>query len=178
MRSPGNSAADVVFDTEPFNFTADYFRINVSDRIGITSNFTLTAEEIDTLLAEGMMAARDLRRFWFFTNAFATASQEIYLVSTFTPITLRGNITIDAVFNYTDTAVTDNDKGLLNDRCLAEFAYALSRIRWHIGLTQQVGRVSLIGRMNYFPPRGRTSSTSPRDIVPLFKFGSRVPVTD
>ncbi len=145
-----NYTAGVVFDTGPFTFTADYFRITVSDRIGITSNFTLTAEEIDTLLAEGVTAARDLRRFRFFTNAFATASQGIDLVSTFTPVALRGNTSISAVFNYTDTTVTDNDKGLLNDRRLAEFAYALPRTRWNIGLTQQVGRVSLLARVNYF----------------------------
>ena len=145
-----NYTAGVVFDTGQFTFTADYFRINVSDRIGITSNFTLTADEIDTLLADGVDAARDLRRFRFFTNAFATASQGIDLVSTFTPLALRGNTTISAVFNYTDTEVTDNEKGLLNDRRMAEFAYALPRSRWNIGLTQQVGLVSLLGRLNYF----------------------------
>ena len=54
-----NYTAGVAFDTG-FNFTADYFRINVSDRIGITSNFTLTDAEIDGLLAEGVVdAARD-----------------------------------------------------------------------------------------------------------------------
>ena len=145
-----NYTAGVVFDTGQFTFTADYFRINVSDRIGITSNFTLTADEIDTLLADGVDAARDLRQFRFFTNAFATASQGIDLVSTFTPLALRGNTTISAVFNYTDTEVTDNAKGLLNDRRMAEFAYALPRSRWNIGLTQQVGRVSMLGRLNYF----------------------------
>ena len=145
-----NYTAGVVFDTGQFTFTADYFRINVSDRIGITSNFTLTADEIDILLADGVDAARDLRRFRFFTNAFATASQGIDLVSTFTPLALRGNTTISAVFNYTDTEVTDNEKGLLNDRRMAEFAYALPRSRWNIGLTQQVGRVSMLGRLNYF----------------------------
>ena len=145
-----NYTAGVVFDNGQFTFTADYFRINVSDRIGITSNFTLTADEIDTLLADGVDAARDLRQFRFFTNAFATASQGIDLVSTFTPLALRGNTTISAVFNYTDTEVTDNEKGLLNDRRMAEFAYALPRSRWNIGLTQQVGRVSMLGRLNYF----------------------------
>ena len=44
-----NYTAGVVFDNGQFTFTADYFRINVSDRIGITSNFTLTADEIDNL---------------------------------------------------------------------------------------------------------------------------------
>ena len=142
--------AGVVFDTGQFSLTADYFRIDVSDRIGITSNFTLTAEEIDTLLAAGVEAARDLRRFRFFTNAFSTASQGIDLVSTFTPLALRGNTAISAVFNYTDTEVTDNRKGLLNDRRLTEFAYALPRTRWNVGLTQQVGRVSILGRVNWF----------------------------
>ena len=145
-----NYTAGVVFDSGQFSFTADYFRINVSDRIGITSNFTLTETEIDGLLAEGVDAARDLRRFRFFTNAFSTASQGIDLVSTFTPLALRGNTTISAVFNYTDTEVTDNRKGLLNDRRLTEFAYALPRTRWNVGLTQQVGRVSILGRVNYF----------------------------
>ena len=129
---------------------ADYFRINVSDRIGITSNFTLTDTEIEGLLAEGIEAARDLRRFRFFTNAFSTASQGIDLVSTFTPLALRGNTTISAVFNYTDTEVTDNRMGLLNDRRLTEFAYALPRTRWNVGLTQQVGRMSILGRVNWF----------------------------
>ena len=145
-----NYTAGVVFDTGPFNFTADYFRIDVSDRIGITSNFTLEDPEIDALLAQGVDAARDLRRFRFFTNAFATRSQGIDLVSTFTPIALRGNTVISAVFNYTDTEVTDNGRGLLNDRRLAEFAYALPRTRWNVALTQRLGRASLLGRVNYF----------------------------
>ena len=145
-----NYTAGVVFDTGLFNFTADYFRIDVSDRIGITSNFTLENDEIDALLAQGVDAARDLKRFRFFTNAFATRSQGIDLVSTFTPIALRGNTVISAVFNYTDTKVTNNDQGLLNDRRLTEFAYALPRTRWNIGLTQRMGRMSFLGRVNYY----------------------------
>ena len=145
-----NYTAGVAFDTGPFNFTADYFRINVSDRIGITSNFNLTDAEIDGLLAEGVDAARDLRTFRFFTNAFATASQGIDVVSTFTPLALRGNTTISAVFNYTDTEVTDNERGLLGARRLAEFAYALPRTRWNVGVNQRVGRMSFLGRVSYF----------------------------
>ena len=145
-----NYTAGVAFDTGEFNFTADYFRINVSDRIGITSNFTLTDGEIDALLADGIDSARDLRTFRFFTNAFSTASQGIDLVTTFTPLALRGNTTISAVFNYTDTEVTDNEMGLLGDRRLAEFAYALPRARWNAGVNQRFGRMTFLGRVNYF----------------------------
>ena len=144
-----NYTAGMVFDTGPFNFTADYFRIDVSDRIGITSNFSLMNAEVDSLLAQGVDSARDLRNFRFFTNAFSTRSSGLDLVSTFTPIALRGNTTISAVFNYTNTDVTGNEQGLLNNRRLAEYAYSLPKFRWNIALTQHIGRVSVLGRVNY-----------------------------
>ena len=145
-----NYTAGIVFDTGPFNFSADYFLIDVSDRIGITSNFSLDDTEIDGLLAQGIDSARDLRNFRFFTNAFSTRSQGIDVVSTYTPIALRGNTVFSAVFNYTDTEVTDNDQGLLSDRRLAEYAYALPRVRWNVGVNQRLGRVQLLGRVSYY----------------------------
>ncbi len=61
-----NYTAGVVLDSGSFTFTADYFRIDVSDRIGVTSIFTLTDTEVGDLLAEGVESARDLRYFQFF----------------------------------------------------------------------------------------------------------------
>ncbi len=146
-----NYTAGVVFDTGPFTLTADYFRIDVSDRIGITSNFFLTDAEIAGLVAGGFEAAEAVRNFRFFTNAFATTSQGIDVVSTYTPLALRGNTVISGVFNHTDTRVTDNAKGLLDGRRLAEYAYALPRTRWNVGVTQRLGqRASLLGRLSYY----------------------------
>ena len=145
-----NYTAGVVFDNGPVDFSADYFRVNVYDRIGITSNFRLTGDEIDSLLAQGIDSARDLRTFRFFTNAFDTASQGIDIVSTYTPLALRGNTVLSFVFNYTDTQVTDNQKGLLNARRIAEYAYALPRTRWNIGIDQRIGRIQLLGRLSYY----------------------------
>ena len=56
-----NHTAGVVLDTGPLTVTADYFRVAVSDRIGITANFVLTPPEAAVLEAEGVEAARDLR---------------------------------------------------------------------------------------------------------------------
>ena len=145
-----NYTAGVVFDTGPVDFSADYFRVNVSDRIGITRNFSLTSDEVDSLLAQGIDSARDLRTFRFFTNAFDTATQGIDIVSTYTPVALRGNMVLSFVFNYTDTAVTDNQKGVLNARRLAEYAYALPRPRWNVGIDQRIGRVQLLGRLSHY----------------------------
>ena len=146
-----NYTAGLVFDTGPFTLTADYFHIDVSDRIGITSNFYLTDAEIADLVAGGFDAAESVRNFRFFTNAFATRSQGIDIVSTYTPLALRGNTIFSGVFNYTDTRVTDNAKGLLDGRRLAEYAYSLPRTRGNVGVTQRIGRrASLLGRLSYY----------------------------
>ena len=146
-----NYTAGVVFDTGAFTLTADYFRIEVSDRIGVTSIFTLTDAEVVDLLAAGVESARDLRYFQFFTNAFGTTTQGLDVVATWTPLALRGNTIINAVFNQTNTDVTDNDKGLLSPRRLAEYAYALPRTRWNASVTQRLGRrMSLLGRVSYY----------------------------
>ena len=145
-----NYTGGVVLDRGSFSFTADYFRIEVSDRIGVTSIFTLTDAEVVDLLAAGVPSARDLRYFQFFTNAFGTTSQGIDVVSTWTPLALRGNTVISAAFNYTRTEVTDNDRGLLNARRTTEYAYALPRTRWNAAVTQRLGPTSLLGRVSYY----------------------------
>ncbi|MCY3844657.1 MAG: TonB-dependent receptor, partial [Acidobacteria bacterium] len=145
-----NYTAGVVFDTGPFTLTADYFRVDVADRIGITSNFLLTDAEIASLVAGGFDAAESVRNFRFFTNAFATMSQGIDVVSTWTPLALRGNTVVSAVFNYTDTRVTDNRRGLLDGRRLAEYAYSLPRTRGNVGVTQRMGRARLLGRLSHY----------------------------
>ena len=145
-----NYTVGVVFGGGPFTLTADYFRIDVSDRIGITRNFTLTPAEIAEVVAGGFQAAENVRIYRFFTNAFGTSSQGVDVVSTWTPLALRGNTAISAVFNHTDTEVTDNARGLLDSRRLAEYGYALPRTRWNVGVTQRVGRASLVGRLNYY----------------------------
>ena len=145
-----NYTAGVVFDTGSFTLTADYFHIDVSDRIGITSNFYLTDAEVADLVAGGFDAAESVRNFRFFTNAFATSSRGIDVVSTYTPLGLRGNTIVSAAFNHTDTRVTDNARGLLDGRRLAEYAYALPRTRGNVGVTQRLGPASLLGRISYY----------------------------
>ena len=145
-----NYTAGAVFDGGSFTLTADWFHIDVSDRIGITSNFYLTDAEVADLVAGGFDAAESVRNFRFFTNAFATSSRGVDVVTTYTPLGLRGNTIVSAAFNHTDTRVTDNARGLLDGRRLAEYAYALPRTRGNLGVTQRLGPASLLGRVSYY----------------------------
>ena len=69
-----NYSLGSVVDTGPFTFTADFFRINVSDRLTISRNYTLSPVEVETLLAEGFAEAGNLAVFRFFVNDFSTRS--------------------------------------------------------------------------------------------------------
>ena len=77
---------------------------------------SLSPAEVAEVTAGGFEAAESVRNYRFFTNAFSTTSQGIDVVSTWTPLALRGNTVVSAVFNHTDTEVTDNARGLLDGR--------------------------------------------------------------
>ena len=49
--------------TGPFNLTADYFRVDVSDRLALSQTFTLTDDERALLLSEGITSAGTLAFF-------------------------------------------------------------------------------------------------------------------
>ena len=71
-----------MLDTDSFTLTAD-FHIDVSDRIGSTSNFYLTDAEVADLVSGGFDAAESVRNFRFFTNAFVTSSRGVDVVTTY-----------------------------------------------------------------------------------------------
>ena len=81
-----NYTAGVVFNTGSFTLTADWFRIDVSDRIGITSSFHLTDAEVADLVAGGFDAAGERQELPVLHHAFATSSQGIDVITTDTPL--------------------------------------------------------------------------------------------
>ena len=54
-------AGGIVYERDAWRFTADYFRISISDRFAQTSTFSLTPAEVDQLVAEGITSAANLQ---------------------------------------------------------------------------------------------------------------------
>ena len=65
-----NYSLGVVLEKGPFTFTADYFRIDIDDRVALAQDIKLSDDEIETLLAEGIPEARNFPVFRFFLNDF------------------------------------------------------------------------------------------------------------
>ena len=126
-----NATAGLVVDTGPFTLTADYFHVGVSNRLALSQNFTLAADERALLLSEGIASARTLAFFRFFINDFSTRTRGIDVVSTWTPPRLGGDTVFSFAINHIDTEVTE-ESDLLGPG------------------DQRAGRVGLPGRLHYY----------------------------
>ena len=146
-----NYAVGAVVENGPLTVTADYFHIDLSDRIAVTQDFTLTPEEVDRLLNEGVENARGLSRFRFFTNEISTSTEGVDLVLSYAPPSLNGNTVFSAVVNHTTTRVKQFNPELLNvSRRIRELQEALPKNRWNFSVNQKVGRLDILGRVNYY----------------------------
>ena len=144
-----NSTVGLVVDTGPFTLTADYFRVDVSNRLALSQTFTLTTDERALLLSEGITSAGTLAFFRFFINDFSSRTQGIDLVSTYTPPAFAGDTVFSVTMNYTDTAVT-KESDLLGPGDILGLTRGVPKTRWNVALSQRVGRVGLLGRLNYY----------------------------
>ena len=141
-----NVSAGVVFEQGPFTFTADYFRINIDDRVALSQEIALSEPEILTLLEEGIPEARNFPVFRFFLNDFSTTTQGLDLISSLT----AGRTTVSAVFNYTDTAVKNIESAVIDEFRINTLERGLPNTRWNVSTIHRADRWSLMGRLNYF----------------------------
>jgi len=146
-----NYALGVVYDRGPVTFTADYFQIELSDRLSLTQNFSLTQTEVDALLAEGITSAANLQNFRFFTNDFDTETRGIDVVTTYVPRSWGGRTTLSLLFNRTETEVTDFNPATLDAVRIRELQEALPETRWVVSANHRLGQNwRLLGRGSYY----------------------------
>lgn len=88
-----------------FFITADYFNIEVEDRISTTSGIQLTQADIAALLAAGVSDASSFSEVSFFTNDFTTITQGIDLVANYSMEMWGGDTKFSLAYNWTDTEV-------------------------------------------------------------------------
>ena len=136
-----------MYERDAWRFTADYFRISISDRFAQTSTFSLTPAEVDQLVAEGITSAANLSEFRFFTNDFATLTQGIDLVANYSPAAATN---VSLLFNYTGTDVTDRNPDIVDDARVDQLERSLPRFRGVMSLFQDVGRVGTLLRGTYY----------------------------
>ena len=144
-----NATAGLVVDTGAFTLTADYFHVDVANRLALSQNFTLGADERALLLSEGITSARTLAFFRFFINDFSTRTRGLDVVSTWTPPGLGGDTVFSLAMNRTDTEVT-KESDLLSPGDVLALERGVPETRWNVAVNQRAGRAGLLGRLHYF----------------------------
>ena len=144
-----NFTGGLVVDNGPFTLTADYFRVTIADRLALSGLIGTDAEDRALLLADGITAAESLTLFRFFINDFSTRTQGVDVVSTWTPPALAGATVFSFTMNHTDTQMTE-ESDLLGPGDVLALERGVPRTRWNVALNQRVGRVNLLGRLNYY----------------------------
>ena len=141
-----NYSGGVVVERGRASFTADFFRIDIRDRLAVSQEVALSPHEIETLVSEGIPEARNFPVFRFFLNDFSTTTQGVDLIGTWAV----GRTTMSAVYNYTDTQLKDIQNAVINQFRIQTLEEGLPRNRWNVTVTHDRPRWSLTGRLNYY----------------------------
>ena len=129
------------------NFTIDFFDIRLKNRLSVSQHFTLTDAQKAQLIDAGVTSAANLETFQFFINDFATTTNGIDFVIT-APIP---NGTVIAVYNFTNTTVTDHNPDTLDGHRIRELQENLPEHRASLTVGQSITDMwGVLGRASYF----------------------------
>ncbi len=145
-----NITAGVVLQWENFSLTADYFNIELEDRLAISQNFALTEQEIEDLINAGVTSAGNLQAFRFFTNDFDTTTEGVDIVATWTADWSAGVTDVNFAYNHTETDVDSFSPEVIDANRIRELEEGLPEDRFNIGINHTFNSWRLMARYNYF----------------------------
>ncbi len=146
-----NITFGLYFGLGAFDVTIDYFNIEVTDRLNLSSERVLTPEQIAELVAEGVPGAADLTQFRFFTNDFDTETEGVDVVATATTDWDNGgNTKWSFAFNHTKTEVTDFNTDTIDDFRIEQIENTTPDNRWSLTGNHSLGDWRFLGRISFY----------------------------
>lgn len=131
--------------------TADYYNIEVQDRISQSNNIPLTVEERQALEAAGITGASNIQRFRFFTNAFDTTTQGLDVVTSLNlPLDEFGNLGLSVAYGWNETTVGERDEDVITDLRVFQLEETIPKHRGTATLNYFYRNFRLTTRGRYF----------------------------
>ena len=145
-----NASVGLVMSFGPVDITADYFQIELEDRLAVSQDFSLTQAEIDALLASGVTSAANLQNFRFFTNGLDTTTKGFDIVATYSTDIVGENTDLSLAYNNTDTEVDAFSAITIDQTRIRELQEGLPQTRWNIRAVTNWGLFDTAVRISYF----------------------------
>jgi iron complex outermembrane receptor protein len=130
--------------------TADYFNIEVTDRISQTSPLTLSDEEKQLLIAQGVSDASSFSSVKYFTNDFDTTTQGLDLVLNYDMPMMGGETHFAFAYNWTDTHVDEYNPSNIGLAKIEMLEDNLPEHRFTFTTNHSNGDWSYLARLNFY----------------------------
>jgi iron complex outermembrane receptor protein len=103
-----NTSFGLVYSAGELSLTADFFVIELEDRVALTSNAAPTAAQVTAMGAAGIPNPELIGQVNYFTNDFDTETTGYDLVATYSTVLFGADADISAAWNHTETEVTNS----------------------------------------------------------------------
>lgn len=163
----------VVADFENGLFiTADYYNIELTDRISTASGIELTDDDIAALLAQGINDASSFQEISFFTNDFDTTTEGVDVVANYAMEMMGGETKFSLAYNWTSTEV-DRASENISDFRIRMLEDNLPAVRYSATANHTNGDWRFLARLNYY---GSIFEDHLDSALPIDKVGSEFTV--
>ena len=145
-----NITVGAVFNWGIADFTLDFFRIKLKDRIARSSNFTLSQADTDALKEGGVADADSFSTVRFYTNDFDTTTHGVDLVVTWQADMFRGTTDFSLAANWTTTEVDKANPEFVNAKRVIQLEENLPRTRVTLSANHAQGDWNFLTRVRYY----------------------------
>ena len=142
-------AFGVVMTIGEVEVTADWFKIEVENRVALTSNADTTAAQRAAMAAAGVPNPELIGQVNYFTNDFNTDTQGLDIVATYGADLFGGSTDFSAAYNMTDTEVSSQGSAT-SDSKVKRLEEGLPNHRATFTMAQSWENVNAFVRANYF----------------------------
>ena len=147
-KSKNASAGIVLTPIERMLLTIDGYKIKVTDRIGISQQFTVTDADIAQLPALRYVGAGGTVQ--YFTNGFDTDTRGVDVVGTY-PFQLGpGQLSTTLAYNYNKTTVPNYNPTVISQSRIVDIMHYAPNDRVNLGLEYRVGPFAARLQENYY----------------------------
>jgi iron complex outermembrane receptor protein len=127
------------------DITLDYFDIDVENRLNLSSDMALSADDINQLRAMNYPGAGDMSQVRFFTNDFDTNTSGFDVVVS----TTVGNTDFNLAYNNTKTEVTRSGNNV-NEARIRQIEDTTPDTRWNLSGRHTINNLQLLSRVSYY----------------------------
>ncbi|MGX5175012.1 TonB-dependent receptor plug domain-containing protein [Aliikangiella sp. IMCC44653] len=143
-------ATGIVYEDGDFFMTADYYTIEVSDRIAQSSQISVDPADYAELEARGVSNPELISAVTYYANDFDTTTQGIDIVANYSMNLFEGDTKLSMAYNWNETTVDSFNPDTTNEGKVRRLEEGMPQHRATFTMAQSWDKLNMFARLNYF----------------------------